>query len=87
MPLAINTTSKFLSFRAFYGEAASLLKGPPPASDKGYYFRINSVVDLRLVRFTLEDNGLVNDRGSGQWSLFWTCSQLKPSFFAALRKH
>ena len=55
-------TSKFLNFRPYHGEAASLSRGPPQAIDKGYYYKINSANDLRLVRFTLEDNGMIEDR-------------------------
>jgi len=33
--------------------------GPLIPIERGYFYKINSGIDIRLVRFTLEDNGLV----------------------------
>lgn len=62
MPKGVDTTRKFLKFRPYYGNRASLFKGPPLPNDIGQYYKINNAVDLRLVRFTLEDNGVIEDR-------------------------
>jgi hypothetical protein len=63
-------------------------QGPIRPADKGFYFKLNTIGDLKLLRFTLEDNGLVESQDSRrqQWSICWTTTVVKHSNFKLLLK-
>lgn len=50
VPNAINSGSKFMVFRVYKGDEQKHV-------DKGFYYKIVSNSDLKLLRWTLEENG------------------------------
>ena len=74
---------KYPLFKAY---TESLEEEGPETIDRGFYFRLNTLADLKLVRYTLEEAGMSEEWGNN-WSLLWTSSALKPSFFQGLKKH
>lgn len=61
MPNGINTGTKYLNFRPF--DAYQLWKDETSKvarhADKGYYYRFNCQNEIKLIKFTLEDNGFL----------------------------
>ena len=51
---------------------------PYKPQDKGLYFKFYNNIDVRLIRYTMEDNGFreINDRKQ-EWSVMWACSNIK----------
>ena len=58
VPYAINSAAKHLVFRPYIGNGITMKEEPNIPIDKGFYFKFNTTADIKLVRFTLEDNGL-----------------------------
>ena len=58
VPYAINSAAKHLVFRPYHGDDITIKVAPQAPIDKGFYYRFNTNVDIKLVRYTLEDNGL-----------------------------
>lgn len=87
VPFAINYGGKFLFFRPFYGEGVEMQIGPSKTVDKGFYFKMNTSIDIKLVRYTFEENGLVDCPEDKSWCIMWTTSSIKPSDFQNLLKH
>ena len=58
VPFAINSGTKHLIFRPFYGPGFTLSVPPKPPLNKGFFYKFNSNLEIKLIKFTLEDNGL-----------------------------
>lgn len=98
---AAATNTKYLQFRPFFGQGNSIKRGPHLPQDKGYFFKFNTNSDIKLVRFTLEHNGMVELHPgrvntsvpnslrplNENWMVLWTTQSLKPSFFQGLSKY
>jgi len=50
---------------------------PYKPADRGFYFKFYNS-DVRLIRYTFEDNGFreVSDRKQ-DWTMMWACSNIK----------
>ena len=57
VPYAINSGAKSLIFRPFFGPEYSVLVAPKPPLNKGFFYKFNSNIEIKLVKYTLEDNG------------------------------
>jgi hypothetical protein len=68
-------SKKYMLFRP-YIDPMSIR--PYKAPDKGLYFKFYKGTDLRLIRYTLEDNGFrdASDRKQ-EWSLMWASSTIQ----------
>jgi len=55
--------------------------GPTAVIGKRVYFKINSVTDIKLVRYTLQDNGFDDCPEDKSWSLMWTTCSIKATDF------
>jgi hypothetical protein len=51
---------------------------PYKPADKKLYFKFYNGVDVKLIRYTFEDNGFreASDRKQ-EWSVMWACSNIK----------
>lgn len=102
VPYAINSGAKYLVFRAYFGDEKTMRHGPRTPINKGFLYRFNSSLEIKLVKYTLEDNGFVEFSGSSMkqnqalnqgrgyrenWLLMWTTQTLKASFYQSLLKH
>lgn len=54
----------------------------PP--DKGYYFKMNHT-EVKIVRYTLEDNGF-RETKKNDWALCWSSASVKLSLYANMTK-
>ena len=75
--------------------------GPKPPLNKGFFYKFNSSNEIKLIKFTLEDNGLCEFQQVGKhqllpnqvkpvrdnWLVMWTTQSLKNGFFQSLSKH
>jgi hypothetical protein len=63
---------KYIIFRPFTVNAS-----PFPPHDKGYYYKMFNI-DVKLVRFVLEDNGFTKlpNRGA-EWTFLWHGGSVK----------
>jgi len=67
---------------------------PYPPQDRGYYFFLQSC-DIKIIRFTLEDNGFRDIKTSvdnykhndGKWSVYWTVGPVKKTIYESLQKY
>lgn len=75
----------WLVFRP-YEDDISIRPYPPP--DRGYYFQLASC-DIKIIRFTLEDNGFkdVKETKSTDWSLYWQTSPIKRAVYEGLTRY
>ncbi|CDW91499.1 tubulin-tyrosine ligase family protein [Stylonychia lemnae] len=76
---------KFLVFRP-YEDPISIRPYQPP--DRGYYFKLHKC-DVKIIRYTLEDNGFreVPAPEVKDWSVLWSCSALKPIVYQQMTKY
>ena len=59
--------------------------------DRGYYFLLNNC-DIKIIRYTLEDNGFRDIKLShetyknndGSWTLFWSIGPIKKVVYETL---
>lgn len=60
---------------------------PYKPSDKDLYFKMYNGIEVKLIRYTFEDNGFreINDRAQ-EWSVMWACSNIKSATYQALNK-
>ena len=58
VPYAINSGTKSLIFRAYYGQGITMNDMPKPPLNKGFFYKFNSNLEIKLIKYTLEDNGL-----------------------------
>ena len=60
---------------------------PFKPKDNKLYFKFYNGFDVRLIRYTFEDNGFreVTDRKQ-EWSVMWACSNIKSVVYQALGK-
>ena len=60
---------------------------PYKPADKGLYFKFYNGVDIRLMRYTLEDNGFreVSDRKQ-EWTIMWASSNIKSVVYQAMSR-
>ena len=60
---------------------------PYKPQDKGLYYKFYNNIDVRLLRYTMEDNGFreINDRKQ-EWSVMWACSNIKSVVYQALTR-
>ena len=58
MPYAINSGAKYLIFRPFWGPNIDTIDGPKPPLNKGFFYKFNSNLEIKLIKYMLEDNGL-----------------------------
>ncbi len=58
VPYAINSGSKYLIFRPYWGNDISVSEAPKPPLNKGFFFKFNSNLEIKLIKYTFEDNGL-----------------------------
>ena len=78
-------SKKALIFRP-YIDPMSIRPYKPP--DRGYYFKNYNGVDVRLIRYTFEDNGFREVANRNQeWSVMWACSNLKSQVYQELTKY
>lgn len=67
---------------------------PYPPSDRGYYFYLHNN-DIKIIRFTLEDNGFKDFKlvepnhknNDGRWSIYWQTGPVKRNVFESLTKY
>jgi tubulin polyglutamylase TTLL5 len=76
---------KFLVFRP-YEDPITIRPFQPP--DRGYYFKLHKC-DVKIIRYTLEDNGFreIPQLESKDWTMMWSCSALKPQIYQQLLKY
>ena len=76
---------KFLIFR-HYEDPIAIRPYQPP--DRGYYFRMNGC-DVKIIRYTLEDNGFRETASKEQkdWTIMWSSCALKTSTYVGLSKY
>lgn len=67
---------KFLIFRP-YEDPIKLRPFLPP--DRGYYFKFYNNTDIKIVRYTLEDNGFreIASKEIKDWTIQWSTCALK----------
>ena len=58
MPYAINSGAKYLIFRPFWGPNIDTIDGPKSPLNKGFFYKFNSNLEIKLIKYMLEDNGL-----------------------------
>ena len=53
----------------------------PP--DRGYYFKFYNNTDIKIIRYTLEDNGFreITTRESKDWTIQWSTCALKNAVY------
>ena len=73
--VACKFSKKYMLFRP-YIDPMSIRPYKP--QDKKLYFKFYNGIDVRLIRYTFEDNGFreINDRKQ-EWSVMWACSNIK----------
>jgi hypothetical protein len=73
---------KFLVFRP-YEDPISIRPFQPP--DRGYYFKLHKC-DVKIIRYTLEDNGFreIPSQESKDWTVMWSCSAIKAPIYQSL---
>lgn len=77
--------SKYLIFRPFI-DPMTLRPHKPP--DKGYYFKFYNNIDVRLIRFLLEDNGFREaTKRDQEFTVMWACSNIKSQVYQGLTKY
>ena len=61
---------------------------PYKPADKGLYFKNYNGIDVKLIRYTLEDNGFreATDR-KHEWTLMWACSNIKSVVYQNLTRY
>ena len=70
-------------FRPFIDPMTMRPYQPP---DKGYFFKLN-MTDVKIVRYTLEDNGFRETKGKqGNWTILWSTSALKPTVYTRMQR-
>ena len=57
VPYAINSGAKYLVFRAYFGPEVTLAVVPKPPLNKGFFYKFNGSTEIKLIKYTLEDNG------------------------------
>jgi hypothetical protein len=69
-----------LCFRPFI---EPMNKPPLKPQDRGYYFRFLHCGDIRIIRYTLEDNGFreADARMSEQVTMFWSSGYVKQATY------
>ena len=102
VPYAINSGARNLIFRPYWGSGITMAgDGPKPPLNKGFFYKFNSSNEIKLIKFTLEDNGLCEFQQVGRhqllpnqvkpvrdnWLVMWTTQSLKNGFFQSLSKH
>jgi hypothetical protein len=51
---------------------------PYKPADRGYYFKLYNNIDVKLIRYTLEDNGFREaTKREQEWTVMWSCSNIK----------
>ena len=63
VPYAINSGAKMLVFRPFWGDERQMFNAPKTPLNKGFFYKFNSNHEIKLIKFTFEDNGLVEHLG------------------------
>lgn len=61
---------------------------PYKPADKKLYFKFYNNVDIKLIRYTLEDNGFrgVTDHKQ-EWSVMWASSNIKSVVYQAMTRY
>lgn len=80
-----NATGRFLHFRPFVGD---LNERPELMKKNGYCFRfLNS--DVKIIRYTLEDNGFRenNNLRNQDWLIMWSTTGFKSDLYQTLSKY
>jgi hypothetical protein len=76
--------NKYLVFRPYIDPMSRQPYKPP---DRGYYFVLYKC-DIRIIRYTLEDNGFRDVKANSlDWTLLWSCSTIKPQVYQSLNKY
>jgi hypothetical protein len=66
---------KYVCFRP-YIDPISIRPYKP--QDKGYYFKMYNGVEVRLIRYLLEDNGFRDaTKRDQEYTVMWSCSNIK----------
>ena len=63
VPYAINSGAKMLIFRPFWSPDHKVFNAPKSPINKGFFYTFNSNIEIKLVKYTFEDNGLVEHVG------------------------
>ena len=75
---------KYLVFRPYIDP---MNVKPYKPSDRGYYFKMHNC-DIRIIRYTLEDNGFRDARANSlDWTLLWYCTTIKSQVYQGLNKY
>lgn len=75
---------KYLVFRPYIDPLTVKPYVPP---DRGYYFKLHNN-DIKIVRYTLEDNGFKEVKSNGiDWTVMWFCSSIKTQVYQGLTKY
>ena len=84
---AVNNTSKgrYLHFRPFPGE---VVERPELMKKNGYYFRFHNS-DVKIIRYTLEDNGFRenNNLRNQDWLVMWSNTGYKSDVYQNMTKY
>lgn len=78
-------SKKYMLFRPYIDP---MTIRPYKPADKGLYFKNYNGIDVKLIRFTMEDNGFreATDRKQ-EWSLMWACSNIKSVVYQSLTRY
>lgn len=78
-------TGRFLHFRPYQG---TLDERPERMKKNGYYFRF-ATSDVKVIRYTLEDNGFRenNNLRNQDWLIMWSNSGFKSDMYQSMGKH
>jgi hypothetical protein len=76
---------RFVCFRP-YIDPISIRPYKP--ADRGYYFRLYNGVEVRLIRYLLEDNGFREaTKREQEFTVLWSCSNIKSQTYQALTRY
>ena len=84
--------ANFLVFRP-YEDPISIRPYPP--QDRGYYFYLHNC-DIKIIRYTLEDNGFRDIKANhgdsyklndGKWTVYWSVGVIKKAIYESLHKY
>jgi tubulin polyglutamylase TTLL5 len=74
---------RYLDFRPYIDDIDQKLKTP---KDLGYYYKMLGA-DCKLIKNTLEDNGLKEATTGNNFTLLWSSGAIKPEVYKNLKKY
>ena len=82
LPKNLNIGGRYLVFRPYIDP---MNVRPLPKEDSGYYYKFHNS-DVKLIRFTLEDNGFL-ESNKNNWSIMWHGGVVKSHVYQSLTKY